>query len=210
MLDDEQKIEVGYVPDDGDDLGQKETSEAVITQGKKVSLKKLQHELEKVQKERDAIRSERDEYQDKYLRTLADFDNFRKRMRREKEEFQQYHLADFMLDLLPVYDNLERALKVQKSEIPNQSVLSGVEMIFKLLTETLKKFGIEEIAAQKTVFDPSLHQALSKVEDASVKEATVMDVYQKGFFYNGKLLRPALVRVALPAEAIPEEVNDKE
>lgn len=209
MLDEEQKIEVGYVPDDGDDLGRKKTEESSFPQGRKVSVKKIQNELEKVQKELEGTKAERDEYKDKVLRTLADFDNFRKRMRREKEEYQQYHLIDFLMDLLPVYDNLERALKVQKGAVPDQSVLSGVEMIFKLLVDILKKYGVEEIAAQRTVFDPALHQALSKVEDAEVKEATVMDVYQKGFFYNGRLLRPALVRVALPVEPTPVSGNEK-
>ncbi len=216
MLDEEQKVEVGYVPDDGEDIGsandaaQNFASEAAVVAGKKASHKKVQHELDKVQKELVFIKQERDELKDKYLRTLADFDNFRKRMRREKEDYQQYHLSDFLLELLPVFDNLERALRVQKDVSPSQSVLSGVEMIFKLLVDILKRFGVEEVLAKNVPFDPTLHQALSKCEDSAVSEAVVTEVYQRGFFYNGRLLRPALVRVSLPVESSADTVTEKE
>ncbi len=206
MLDEEQKVEIGYVPDNGDESGSQDDAEREpadetrMTLGKKLSVKKIQHEYEKAQKELSDLKAERDELKDKYLRTLADFDNFRKRMKRDKDEYQQYHLTEFLIELLPVYDNLERALKVQKTETPDQSIISGVEMIFKLLVGTFKRFGVEEIVTKRVPFDPTLHQALSKSEEEGVTEAVVSEVYQKGFFYNGKLLRPALVRVALPME----------
>jgi len=216
MLDEEQKVEVSYVPDDGDNIEETNrrprsmADEVTVMHGKKASQKKMYLEFEKVHKELAEVVKERDELKDKYLRTLADFDNFRKRMRREKEEYQQFHLSDFLVELLPVFDNLERALRVQKDETPNQSVLSGVEMIFKLLVDILKRFGVEEILAKEVPFDPTIHQALSKCEDQSVSEALVTEVYQRGFFYNGKLLRPALVRVALPVDSTQDTVVEKE
>lgn len=215
MHDEEQKVEVGYVPDDGEEDGVSSSlhghdGDAGMVPRKKGSHKKVQQELESKLKELESIRAERDELKDKYLRTLADFDNFRKRMRREKEEYQQFHLSEFLIELLPVFDNLERALKVQKDESQNQSVLSGVEMIFKLLVDILRRFGVEEIHAKNVPFDPTIHQALSKHEDAGVSEAIVTEVYQRGFFYNGKLLRPALTRVALPLTASADTVSEKE
>lgn len=217
MLDNEQKVEIGYVPDEGDDepqphsfgIGNNDEKESV-GHAKKHSFKKLHQDHEKLVSEHASLIAERDELKDKYLRTLADFDNFRKRMKREKEEYQQFHLADFLHELLPVLDNLERALKVPKEESPNQSVLSGVEMIFKLLLDTLKRVGVEEIQAKNMPFDPMIHQALSKSEDVEVTEPFVSEVYQKGFFYNNKLLRPALVRVSLPPVNPSDTVAEKD
>jgi molecular chaperone GrpE len=216
MVDEDQKVEVGYVPDDGDDgVGSVSDDSGQIEKEsfghvKKGAIKKTLAEYEKLKTELASLMGERDDLKDKYLRTLADFDNYRKRMKREKEEYQQYHLAEFLNDLLPVLDNLERALKVQKDESPSQSVLSGVEMIFKLLLDILKRFGVEEIQAQHMPFDPTLHQALAKSEDGTVTEPLVSEVYQKGFFYNNKLLRPALVRVVLPSASGSDTVVERE
>jgi molecular chaperone GrpE len=136
-------------------------------------------------------------------------DNFRKRVKKEKDEFQKYALADFLLGLLEVLDNLERALKSRGSaEMQNapsvssseKSIISGVEMIHKQLLDILKRNCVEEIDALGKNFDPNIHQALSKEEREGISVPIVLEVYQKGFMYNGKLLRAALTKVAVPVE----------
>lgn len=174
------------------------------THGAKKVHKKIKELLESVQK----LTEERDELKDKYLRHLAEMDNFRKRVKKEKEEFQKYALADFLLGLLEVLDNLERALKARGADLqkaPNssnneKSIISGIEMIHKQLLDILRKNGVEEIDALGKPFDPNIHQALAKEEREGITTPVVLEVYQKGFTYNGKLLRAALTKVAMPAE----------
>jgi molecular chaperone GrpE len=111
-------------------------------------------------------------------------------------------LTEFFLDLLQVYDNLERALKAKTNE-QEKGVVSGVEMIRKQFLELLKKYQVLEIDAMGKHFDPSFHEALSKEEREGVSQPVVIEVYQKGFTYNNKLLRPVLTKVAVPAVNTP-------
>lgn len=216
MADEVNHIEIGYVPDDGDEVNggdpanHLDPDKAHGINHKKSHAKKMHQELEKLHKDHQSLIAENADLKDKYLRTLADFDNFRKRMRKEKEEFQQYHLSEFLSEMLLIVDNLERALKSRSEDSQNHSILSGVEMIFKMLIDLLKRFGVEELIADQQPFNPTIHQALSKAEDSTVSEPLVTEVYQKGFIYNGKLLRPALVRVSLPKESVADTVNEKD
>jgi molecular chaperone GrpE len=178
--------------------------------------KKLQKKLKEQKQILKKIIEERDEFKDKYLRSLAEMDNFRKRVKKEKEEFQRYVLGDFIFGLLEVVDNLERALKAKTPSEKEESVLnllisedeksiiSGVGMIYKQLLDILKKNNVVEIDALGKVFDPTLHQALSKEEREDVNEPVVLEVYQKGYKYNDKLLRPTLTKVAMPKEEVKE------
>jgi molecular chaperone GrpE len=142
---------------------------------------------------------EQDDYKDKYLRTLAEMDNFRKRMKKEKEDFQKYILSDFLLDLLPILDNLERALKSRSGEA-DKGIAAGVEIIRRQFVDHLKKYRVVEIDALGKEFDPAFHQALAREESAKVEMPTVIEIYQKGYMYQDRLLRPVLARVAIPAE----------
>ncbi|HLP57423.1 MAG TPA: nucleotide exchange factor GrpE [Candidatus Deferrimicrobium sp.] len=218
MTDHDDIVEVSYTPDEeeeeekaGDEKNDEEgdhTSDIPVrkkSHGAKKVHKKIKELLESVQK----LTEERDELKDKYLRHLAEMDNFRKRVKKEKDEFQKYALADFLLGLLEVLDNLERALKSRgAAETPNapaissseKSIISGVEMIHKQMLDILKRNGVEEIDALGRNFDPNIHQALSKEEREGLAAPVVLEVYQKGFTYNGKLLRAALTKVAVPAE----------
>lgn len=171
--------------------------------------KKIQKKIKELLDSLEKVTAERDELKDKYLRSLAEMDNFRKRVKKEKEEFQKYVMADFFLGLLEVVDNLERALKARvAAEIQTnhsganneKSIISGIEMIHKQLLDLLRKNGVEEIDALGRTFDPNIHQALSKEERVGISSPVVLEVYQKGFMYNGKLLRPALTKVAMPSE----------
>ena len=124
-------------------------------------------------------------------------DNFRKRMKKERDEFQKYVLSEILLDLLQIYDNLERALKAKTVE-QDKGIVSGVEMIRRQFLDLLKKYQVLEIEALGRHFDPAFHEALSKEEREGISRAVVVEVYQKGFTYHDKLLRPALTKVAIP------------
>jgi molecular chaperone GrpE len=187
---------------------------------KRASVKQLQKELKEKEDLLEEVKEERDEYKDKYLRNLAEIDNFRKRVKKEKEDYQKYVLSEFLLDLLQVYDNLERALKAktpaQKGESvltllvseDEKSIISGVQMIYKQFSDLLKKYNVVEIDALGKHFDPNVHQALSKEEREGITESTVIEEYQKGFMYNDKLLKPTLVKVAIPKEEEKEEEKE--
>ncbi|MEN8154780.1 MAG: nucleotide exchange factor GrpE [Acidobacteriota bacterium] len=204
MEEQDNKIEVGYVPDENGENTKPDTEKKEMTKKtetkKRVSLKKLQTKLKDQEKVLGKLIDERNDLKDKYLRNLAEVDNFRKRIKKEKEEYQKYFLADFLKELLVVIDNLERALSVKNTETDDGSIISGVEMIYKQFTEILKKNNVIEIESLNKPFDPNIHQALSKVEHDDVAEAVIVEIYQKGFMYNDKLLRPVLAKVAIPLE----------
>ena len=228
MTEQEDRVEISFAQEKSDeshedekDLHQDEEDKKEHPQKKtakkRVSAKQLQKELKEMEESLEAAKEERDEYKDKYLRNLAEIDNFRKRVKKEKEDYQRYVLSEFLLELLQVYDNLERALKAktpaQKDESvltllvseDEKSIISGVEMIYKQFSDLLRKYNVVEIDALGKHFDPNVHQALSKEEREEVTEPTVVEVYQKGFLYNDKLLKPTLVKVAIPKE---EEETD--
>ena len=135
------------------------------------------------------------ELRDRHLRLLADFDNFRKRAERELEERTRYMLAEPIRELLPVLDNLERALAAQG---PEGDLIRGVEMIARQFLDVLRRFGVEPIPAVGAPFDPRRHDAVMSVESTDVAQPTVVAELQRGYVLRDRLLRPALVRVAVP------------
>ena len=130
---------------------------------------------------------------DSYLRLAADYDNFRKRTVKEKEASYGNGKADAVEKLLPVYDNLERALN-QPTE--DEAYKKGVEMTMNGLKDVLTHLGVETIPAMGEVFDPTLHNAVMHVDDDSVEENTIVDVFQQGFKCGEKVIRFAMVKVA--------------
>ena len=133
------------------------------------------------------------EEHDKYLRLAAEYDNFRKRSAKEKESAWTDSKASTAAAFLPVYDNLERALKAPCSD---EAYQKGVEMTMNQLKEVLTKLGIEEIPALNEKFDPNLHNAVMHVDDDSVEENTIVEVFQTGFQTGDKVIRFAMVKVA--------------
>lgn len=215
MTEENKTVEISYVPDDEaieEGTVKKETDASCDNPHKKHQARTGQKRVKELEDMLAAAITERDENQDKYLRTLAEMDNFRKRVQRDKEEFQKYALSEFLLDLLVVFDNLDRALNAcarpcgpdaaagQRNMDNEKSIVSGVEMISKQFQDIFKKYNMVEIEALNKVFDPNLHQALNKEERENIAEPMVVEVYQKGFLYNGKLLKPSLVKVAIPAD----------
>ncbi|MCK4836027.1 MAG: nucleotide exchange factor GrpE [Candidatus Aminicenantes bacterium] len=213
MSDQKDDIEITYVPDelDGEEDEKKiqsQPSKSEKSKKKSALEKKLQEKLNNQDEIIKKVVKERDELKDKYLRNLAEVDNFRKRIKKEKEDYYKYAVGEFILNLLPVIDNLERALNHKNKPNNEQSIISGVEMIYKQLIELLKKHNIVEIDALKKPFDPNIHQALSKVEKKDIKESMVIEVYQKGYTFHAKLLRPSLTKVAVPHKSTGPESRE--
>ena len=133
------------------------------------------------------------EEKEKYLRLAAEYDNFRKRSQKERDSLYNDIKADTLLKFLPVYDNLERALKQATAD---EAYRKGVEMIMTQFCTTMEKLGVTEIEAAGQKFDPTIHNAVMHVEDESFGENEVVEVFQKGFKLNDKVIRFAMVKVA--------------
>lgn len=136
---------------------------------------------------------------DRYLRSLADFENFRKRAEREKSDFYKYALSGVLRELLPVLDNFDRALEQAEG---GDDFHKGVLLIYKQLFSVLQKYGLRPIQDSNVPFDPAVHEAVVSEEDPSVPSHTVVAVLQKGYFLHDRVLRPAMVKVAVGG---PEE-----
>ncbi|HUP50487.1 MAG TPA: nucleotide exchange factor GrpE [Thermoanaerobaculia bacterium] len=142
------------------------------------------------------------EWKNRYLRTLADFENYRKRIEREKAEYLRHALAGIFKELLPVLDNFDRALDHAEE---GDDFHKGVLLIYKQLFDTLKKGGLRPIEESGIRFDPNIHEAVIREEVPSVPNQTVVEILQKGYFLHDRLLRPALVKVAVGG---PERGDD--
>jgi molecular chaperone GrpE len=141
------------------------------------------------------LREENQKLRDQYLRSRADFDNFRKRVEREKAEFFRYALADTLREVLPTLDNFERALGADAGA--GEDFRKGVEMIYKQLAEVLERAGLKAIDPAGEPFDPMFHEAIARHETTDVEPHVVVDVLQKGYLLHDRLLRPAMVRVSV-------------
>ena len=141
----------------------------------------------------ESLKSQMAQQEDKYLRLAAEYDNYRRRTAKEKESIWSEAKADAAVAFLPVYDNLERALK---QDTADEAYKKGVEMTMNQLKSVLEKLGITEIEAQGKPFDPTLHNAVMHVEDESLGENTVAEVFQAGFKLGDKVIRFAMVKVA--------------
>ena len=143
--------------------------------------------------ELEALKKSLSDQEDKFLRLAAEYDNYRRRSQKEKENAWATAKAETIKELLPVYDNLERALK---QETCDEAYAKGVQMTMTQLKTVLEKLGVEEIPAQGQPFDPNLHNAIMHVEDENFGENTVAEVFQAGFMLGEKVIRHALVKVA--------------
>lgn len=134
---------------------------------------------------------------DKFVRERADLENYRKRVQKEKEELAKYGNESLIMEMLPVLDNMERALS-HASEESQAAVVEGVKLTHGMLLSALKKFGIAPVEVAKgTPFDPALHHALHQVESEELAPNTIAEVFQEGYLLNDRLLRAAMVSVAI-------------
>ena len=143
--------------------------------------------------ETDTLKASLAEEKDKYLRLLAEYDNYRKRSQKEKEAAWTNAKAETVKELLPVYDNLERAVQ---QETADEAYAKGVQMTMNQLKTVLEKLGVTEIPAKGETFDPNVHNAVMHMEDESLGENVVAEVFQAGFKLGDKVIRPSMVKVA--------------
>ena len=146
------------------------------------------------------LRREIADLRDRSMRTLADFDNFRKRAERERQDIKRYALLEPLPGFLEIMDNLGLALSASGS---TDDLKKGVEMIHRQMQELLRRLGVKEIEALNQPFDPAIHEAVAREEDPTVKKPTVTGELRRGYMLHDRLLRPAMVKVTVPAETKP-------
>jgi len=154
---------------------------------------------------------EAERLQERLLRLQAEFDNYKKRMAREKTEFLKFATESLLLEFLPILDNLERAVASARAESANrEAVADGIEMIVRLFRSTLDKAGVKPMEAAGQPFDPGLHQAIAQVETADGPENLVVEEVQKGYLLEGRVLRAAMVKVSRAASAAGSGTADED
>ena len=145
--------------------------------------------------ERDQLRTELAELQDRLLRRQAEFENVRRRNERDRSEFLEYAGMEIVRELLPILDDFDRAAKTECSDATYRQ---GIDLISQRFADTLKKIGLEPIEVPPgTEFDPNLHQAVVRLETEAAPDNTILEEFQRGYNFKGKLLRPAMVKVAV-------------
>jgi molecular chaperone GrpE len=145
----------------------------------------------------EKLRAELDEANDRYLRMLAETENYKKRVQRERSEERQYSSQETVLAFLPVADNLDRALQAALKHGEAGQLVKGVELTIRQFEDTLRKLGVEPLAVEVgKPFDPNAHQALFQEEHAEFDEGSVIEVLQKGYKLGERVIRPAMVKVS--------------
>ena len=142
-----------------------------------------------------------EEWKQKYLYTLAELENFRKRVVKERSELIKYGSRDVFYDLLEITDNFGRVIEADKKESDPKVIVQGIEMIYDQLIKLLQKYEVKPIETEKKEFDPNVHDAMQKVPTDEYKSGTVIQEIQKGYKYRDKVLRPARVIVAAEPES---------
>ena len=167
-----------------------ENNEEVIEETTEVETDEL---VEKLTAELDETKAKADEYFEHLKRNMAEFDNYKKRVSKEKESMYSTITSDIISDLLPIMDNFETALNAESKD---ESFKDGMKMIYNQVCDTLKKLGLEEIIALNKTFDPNLHEAVMHIEDENFAEKEVIEVFRKGYKIGDKVVRHAMVKVA--------------
>ena len=176
-------------------MAKKTTNENIENINEEIKTEEVAEETETAEvEEKETIEKEKyDELYDKHLRLMAEFDNFKKRTQKEKEELGAFATVNTIEKLLPVIDNLERAI----SSIEEKNTFSdGVEMVYKQLIEILEKIGVEEIESVGKEFDPNIHNAVMHVEDEEAGSNIIVEEFMKGYKFKDKVIRYSMVKVA--------------
>ena len=171
------------------------TEEAAEESAEETAEEEAREETEAQENPEEKLQKELDEQKDKYLRLMAEYDNFRKRSAKERLELTETAKGSAISEILPVLDNFERALQ---TETEDEAYKSGVEMIFKQFGDALAKLGVEVIDPTGQEFDPNIANAVNQIEDENLGENVVAQTFQKGYKVGGKVIRYAMVVVANP------------
>lgn len=165
-------------------------------------------QIEDLKAQIDALKAENSELKNQYLRKQADFENFRKRMQREKQESIKYANSNLLQDLVTIIDDFERAIRSSEESRDFESFHSGIKMIEHQFVNMLeRKYGLTRMESEGKEFDPQQHEAINMEESPEVEVQTVVEDYQKGYMLNDRVLRHAKVKVAIPA---PEQTNESQ
>ena len=176
--------------------GKTTDSKAQKKESSENSAKLVEEDIEALRDRLVEKETEAAEYLDTLQRLKADFENYKKRMLKEQTEFLAVASKDLLMELIPVIDNLERALDASKNAKDSGALSKGVEMVYAQLVEVLKKAGVSDIDPQGEEFDPVHHEAVTQVISDEHKDNTIVEVFQKGYLLRGRLLRPASVKVS--------------
>ncbi|WP_396020744.1 nucleotide exchange factor GrpE [Bacillus sp. SD075] len=152
-------------------------------------------ELQLAQEKIAELEAKIEEMDNRYLRLQADFDNSRRRAKLDMEAAQKYRVQSIASDLVEALDNFERATKIEAENEQTKSLLQGMEMVYKAITDALTKEGIEPISSVGEEFDPRLHQAVMQVQDENFGSNIVVEEFQKGYLLKDRVIRPAMVKV---------------
>lgn len=144
--------------------------------------------------ERERLIREKAEFQDLLQRRQAEFENYRRRSERERGELLEFAAMDTVKALLPILDDFERALKLENA---GKEYAKGMELIYQRLAEAMRKLGLEPIVSEVPVFNPHIHHAVEMVDTKDHPDQTILEEYQRGYYFKGRLLRPAMVKVAV-------------
>jgi molecular chaperone GrpE len=155
-------------------------------------------ELETLKTALTQSQQEASQYQDRYLRVLADMENLRKRSQREKEDAMKFGMESFFRDILPVLDSVEKAIVAKSQSV--EDFHNGMKLVQRQLTDLLERNGLSAVEALQKKFNPEFHQALTRIESPEVEHEEVHEEYARGYLLHGRLLRPAMVSVRVPAQ----------
>ena len=169
-----------------------DTAEEAKPKAEKKEKKASKKETDALKKEIEELKARLEEQNDKYLRVVAEYDNYRKRAQKEKEGIYGDAYVDAVKELLPILDNLERAVAFADSG----NLAEGVNMTVNMFKDTFKKMGVEEIVTENAEFDPNLHNAVMHIEDDSFGENMIAETFSKGYKKGDKVIRYAMVKVA--------------
>jgi molecular chaperone GrpE len=172
---------------------------------KPADIKQLEAELQILREEL----SKKDNCQDMLLRLQADFDNFRKRSAKERQEFIKYANEALIFELVGMLDNFERSIKAADQKQDFKLLHQGVDMISKQLHKLLEEKGLRRIGSQGEKFDPSRHEAIEAVETDEVEDGCILEEFQPGYMLNDRVIRPAMVKVAKGKKEEPEVVEEE-
>lgn len=195
----EEILEKDKIEDDPEEKASEETTEEIteeVTEDEKSRKDEKSDEPkeETIEQKLEKAEALAKENYDKWLRQLAEFENFRKRTNAEKMGMYNNGVRDTIEKILPVLDNFERA--VNMSEDKESSTYKGIEMILKQFIEVLQNMGVEEIPAEGEPFDPNVHAAVMHIDDESCDDNVIVEVFQKGYKHGDKVIRPSMVKVA--------------
>ena len=193
MKDKMKKKDEVNLEDMQEQINEAETQQEEVKPAAEEAVEESAETQEQAVDETEKLKAEIEEKKNQYLRLQADFENFRRRTRQEKEELGNVVTQTILKDMLPLLDNFERALASDNKD--SEGFHKGVEMIYSQFAEALKKNGLEYIETEGKKFDPNFHQAVMRVQNPDLEDETIAAELQKGYIVKGRVVRPSMVQV---------------